>query len=83
MDNTPMSVKHQINADNLHPKESLVTWKSSVTSIVNTLSKIIILKDVYDTYFSKFYDEFYVTFFNLKFDVSVKYRLNNWNILRS
>ena len=83
MDNTPMSVKHQINADNLYPKESLVTWKSSVTSIVNTLSKIIILKDVYDTYFSKFYDEFYVTFFNLKFDVSVKYRLNNWNILRS
>ena len=36
LDNIPVSVKHQINADNLHPEDSLLTCKEEISSTINT-----------------------------------------------
>ena len=61
------SVKNKINADNLHPEESLITSKAVITLIVNTLKKIIIPTDVYDTYVSHYYDIRHVEFLSYSF----------------
>ena len=37
IDNITMSVKNQINADNLHPEDSLLTRKAVISPIINTL----------------------------------------------
>ena len=69
-----MSVKNQINDDNLHPGDGILTWKLSILSIVNTL-KIIIPIDVYDTYISHYYNGHHVDFCNMEF-TNIKLRLN-------
>ena len=51
-----------------HPEDIVLTRKAAIPSIVNTLNKIIIPTDVYDTYVSHYYDERHVEFLtcNLK-----------------
>ena len=78
IDNIPISVKNQINADNLHPEDSLLTWKSEIPSIVNKCKKIIIQTDVYDTDVSNYYDIRHVEFYNLDFFYQ---KATWWNIL--
>ena len=67
LDNIPMNVKNQTNADNLHPEENLLTHKAEISSIVNTLIKIIISIYLYETYVSHFYDNRYVELFHEEF----------------
>ena len=63
-----MNVKNKIDADNLHPEDNLLTCKSAISSIVNTLHKIFIPTDVYDMYVSHYYDYRYVELFNEEFN---------------
>ena len=49
LDNISISLKKKVNAVNLHNEESILPYKSAITSIFNTL-KITIPRDVYDTY---------------------------------
>ena len=65
----------KINADNLHQEDSLIKRKAEITSIVNTLNKIIIARDVYENYASKFYDDRHVEFYNPDFNFFIKQRL--------
>ena len=58
--NTPITVKDQINAVNLHKEDNLLTYKAEIPSIVKTLNKIIISRDIYDIDVSIFYDEHHV-----------------------
>ena len=60
-----MTVKMKINVDKLHHKYSLLTFKASIPSLVNTLNKNIITIDVYDTYVYNFRDCHHVELFNL------------------
>ena len=69
-------MKIQINADKLNHKDSILTCKAEIPSIVNTLNKIIIPRDVYDTYVSNFYCDHNVTLFNLDFKTNSKQSLN-------
>ena len=52
----------KIHTDNLHQEDSLLTFKAEVPSILNILNKIIIERDMYDTYVSNFYEYHHVEF---------------------
>ena len=65
--NIPMNVKMKIYTNNLHQDDSLLTCKATIPSIVNTLHKTIIPRDMYEKFVSKFYDDRRVEFYNLGF----------------
>ena len=65
VDNIPMSVNNQINSSDLNQDESLLTLKSYLLSIFNTLNKIIIARYLYEEYVSKFYDDRHVYFYSV------------------
>ena len=69
LDNIPIIMKNQTNAVNLNNGDSILTRKVEISSIVNILNKIIILRGVYDTYVSKFYYDFPVELFSLEFNL--------------
>ena len=62
VDNIQMSLKNQINDDDLHQEDSFLTLKSAILSIVNTLNKIIIARDLYEKYEYNFYEDFHIDF---------------------
>ena len=75
LDNVPGREQKKINAVDLHDKYSHITCKTEITSIVNTLNKIIIPRDVYGTYVSSYYYERHIEFFNLHFKYFVEQHL--------
>ena len=58
----PISLKDKSMLIKLHPEDIFLTHRSAIPSIVNTLNKIIIPTDVYDTYVSHYYDDCRVEF---------------------
>ena len=52
-----------------HEEDSVLTCKMAIPSIVNTLNKIYILRAVYDTYATNYYNEHHVETFKIKFKV--------------
>ena len=71
-----MSVNKETNAVNLHHRGTILTHKAEIPSIINTLYKIIIPREVYDTNVSNFYDDCHVESFNLEFAFFVKHNLD-------
>ena len=67
LDKIPMSVKKQINAVNLHHEYNLLKCTVLMISIVNALNKLIIPRNIYDSYVYNFYDESHVELFNQEF----------------
>ena len=65
VDNIPINVKKQINPSHLNQDDSLLACKGYIPSIANTLNKIIIARDVYENYLSRYYDDRHVGFYNL------------------
>ena len=62
LDNIPISMKYQPNGNNLHPEDILLTCRAEIPSIVDTLNKIIIPRDVYNMYLYHYYYDPHVEF---------------------
>ena len=66
LDHIPMSMKMKNCADNLHQEYIIITCKAAIPFIVNTLNKIIIIRDMYENYVYNLYDDLHVGLFNLE-----------------
>ena len=56
LDKIKINFQKKINAVSKHDEDSVLTFKTAITLIVNTLNKISIPRNFYESYAAKFYD---------------------------
>ena len=61
----PINVKNQINTVSKHNKYSVITCKTAIPYIANTLNQIYTSRAVYNTYAESIYGEYHIETFKL------------------